>query len=92
MLESKQLVEQVSAELDAPAVTTQRLKEEAESAAALAALNKDQAEAVRRLLRAEMTTELQTNRRSIYRDSLKIAIGSFVAGGVASSLITLWLH
>lgn len=92
MQESKHLVEQVSAELDARAVTAKRLKEEAESAAALAALNQEQADAVRRLLRSEMTTELATSRRRIFRDSLRIAIGSFVAGGLLSFLVTLLVH
>jgi hypothetical protein len=90
MLESRHLFEQVAAELDARAAATKLLKEEAESAAALAALNNDQAEAVRRLLRAEMTTEFATSRRRISRDSLRIAMVFFAAGGLVSFLLTWW--
>src|ERR1700761_2177625 len=59
MHRSARLVEQVSAELEARAVTARRLQEEAANAEALAALHKEQTEAVRRLLRAEMSTELE---------------------------------
>lgn len=54
MRDSARLVEQVSAELDARAVTARRLKEEAEAAEALAWLHREQAEAVRRMVNAEL--------------------------------------
>jgi len=92
MQQSARLVEQVSAELDARAVTARRLREEVESAEALAALHKDQAEAVRRLVRSEMTEELATARRRIRRDSLTIGIGAFVAGALVSSVVTLLVY
>jgi hypothetical protein len=45
MRDSARLVEEVSTELDARAVTARRLKEEAETAEALAGLHKEQADA-----------------------------------------------
>jgi hypothetical protein len=92
MLRSARLVEQVSAELDARAVTARRLKEEAADAEQLAAQNKEQADAVRRLIRSEMTQELSTAQRRIFRDSLRVAIGSFVVGVAATFLVTLLVH
>jgi biopolymer transport protein ExbB/TolQ len=92
MRDSAQLVEQVSADLNARAITAQKLKDEAANAKALAALNKDQADAVRRLLRSEMTDELASTGRRIFRDSVRIAIVFFIAGGIVSLLITLLVH
>lgn len=88
MSESARLVEQVSAELDTRAATARRMKAEAESAEALAALHKDQANAVRNLV----NTELATATRSIRSDSIKIGIGSFFAGGGLTVLVTLLVH
>ena len=81
-------MEQVSAELDARAATAKKLKEEAEASKALAAINKEQAEAIRRL----MDTQLEGTARSIRQDTIVIGIGSFIAGGGVSFLITLLVH
>lgn len=67
---------------------TRRLQDEAEQTEALAALHKDQAEAVRRLLGAELARET----RRVRRDSIIIAIASFVAGSSVSVLVTLLIH
>jgi len=88
MNNSARIVEQVSAELEARAATAMRLQEEAKQAEALAALNQEQADAIRRLLGAEMAGEA----RRIRRDSITIGIMSFVAGGGVSLLITLLVH
>ncbi len=96
MGQSSILVEQVSAELDATAATARKLQEEAASAEALAAMNRDQAEAVRRLLDAELATKLAENsagiRKDVRKDALKIGLGSFVAGGGLTYLVTLLVH
>jgi hypothetical protein len=88
MRESARLVEQVSAELDTQAATARCLKAEAASAEALAALNKDQADAVRNLV----DTELSTATRRIRSDSIKIGVGAFLAGGALTVLVTLLVH
>ena len=85
MRDSARLVEQVSAELEARAVTARRLTEEANTAEALAGLHKEQAEAVRRMMDAELTGTA----RRIRNDSIKIGIGSFVAGGGVTLAVTL---
>ena len=88
MRNSARLVEQVSSELEARAATAKRLKEEAETAEALAGLHKDQAEAVRRMLDAELVTTA----RRIRSDSIKIGVASFVAGGGLTFVVTLLVH
>jgi negative regulator of replication initiation len=90
--ESARLVEQISAELDARAVTARQLEQRAQDATALAAQHEEQVEAMRRLLRSEMKAELTTAERHILRDSLKVAIASFALGAAASVLITLLVH
>lgn len=85
---SARLVEQVSAELDARAATARHLQEEAKSAEALAALHKVQADAVKRMIDAE----LATTRRGIRRDNVIVAIGSFIAGGGLTLAVTLFVH
>jgi methyl-accepting chemotaxis protein len=88
MRESARLVEEVSAELDARAATAKRLQQEAETAEMLAALHRDQAEAVRRMIDAE----LARTARGIRRDSIVIGFASFVAGAGVTLLITLLVH
>lgn len=88
MRESARLVEQVEAELAARAATAQRLQEDAKTAEALAALHRNQAEAVRRM----MDAELATTAKGIRSDSIKIGIASFVAGGGLTLLVTLLVH
>lgn len=88
MQQSARLVEQVSAELDARAATARQLQKEAEDAEALAALHKDQADAVRRMI----DSELATATRRIRSDSIKIGIASFIAGGGLTLLVTLLVH
>ncbi len=90
--ESARLVEEVSAELDARAVMARQLERQAQDARALAAQNEEQVEAVRRLLRSEMQAELATAERHIFRDSLRVAIASFVLGAAVSVIITLLVH
>lgn len=88
MRNSARLVEQVSAELEARAAAARTLEEEAKAAEALAALNKDQADAVRRLLGAELAGA----GKRIRRDSIVIGLASFVAGGGVTYLISLLVH
>ena len=88
MRDSARLVEQVSAELDARAVMAKKLKEEADAAKALAGLYKEQTDAIRRMMDAQLTSAA----RGIRRDSIKIGIASFVAGGGVSFLVTLLVH
>ena len=88
MRQSARLVEQVSAELDARAATARQLQEDAKAAEALAALHKDQADAIRRM----MDAELATTAKGIRRDSIVIGIASFVAGGGLTLLVTLFVH
>ena len=88
MKNSARLVEQVSAELDARAATARKLQQEATAAQALAEIHKEQAEAIRRLL----DVELEHSERRIRRDSIFIGIGSFIAGGGVSFIVTLFVH
>ena len=98
--ESGRLIEQVSAELEARSLTARRLKEEASNAEALARLHKDQAEAVKRMMRAEVHEEmlvelskgLERANRQNFRDSVKIAVVSFFGGGALSIAITIFVH
>lgn len=92
MEKSARLVEQVTAELDARAATALRLRREAEDAEAIAAAHKEQTDAVRRMLRAEISTELATTERHIFWDSLKITIVSYILGVASALLITLLVH
>jgi hypothetical protein len=87
MQESAQVVTQISAELEARAMAAKQLQEDAKAAEALAGLHKEQAEAIRRL----MDAELGASEKRIRRDSLIVGIGSFIAGGGVSYLLTL-LH
>jgi hypothetical protein len=88
MRESARLVEEVSAELDARAATAKRLQQEAETAAMLASLHRNQADAVRRMIDAE----LARTARGIRRDSIVIGIASFIAGAGVTLLVTLLVH
>ena len=90
------LVEQVSAELDARVATAQKLQEEARQAEELASINREQAEAIRRLMNADLAATLKDNgttiRRDIRKDAIRIGVGSFIAGGGLTLLITLLVH
>ena len=92
MQESAKLVEQVSAELDARAVTARQLQEEAKQAKAEAELNKEQAETVRRLVRSQMSSISSAESRKNFRDSVRLSIVFLIAGGLISALITLLVH
>ena len=100
MAQSALLSEHINAELTARAATARKLQEEAEQAEALASVNREQAEAVRRLLEAEIAGKLADSgkaiernvRRDVRRDSIRIGIGSFIAGGGLTYLITLLVH
>jgi methyl-accepting chemotaxis protein len=85
---SARLVEEMSAELEVRAAAARELEEKAKEAEALAALNKDQADAVQRLVDASVGNA----RKGIRRDSIVIGIGSFVAGAGVSLLVTLLVH
>jgi hypothetical protein len=102
--QSRRLVEQVSAELEARAATAARLQQEAKDAEALAAINKEQADAIKRVMDAdlvasreafetEMAKRLQQNsveiRKNVRRDTIWIALGSFIAGGGLTLVITV---
>jgi hypothetical protein len=87
MQESAQVVTQISAELEARAMAAKQLQEDAKAAEALAGMHKEQVEAIRRLMDAEFAA----SERRIRRDSLIVGIGSFIAGGGVSYLLTL-LH
>jgi uncharacterized membrane protein YfcA len=88
MRQSAKLVEEVSAELDAREATARRLQQEAQDAEALAALHRDQTEAVRRLL----DTELVGQRKGIRKDAIIVGIFSFVLGVGGTLLVTLLVH
>lgn len=88
MSQSARLVEQVTAELDARSAMAKRLKKEAEDAEALAKLHQEQADAIRRM----MDAELAGSERRIRRDSVVIGITSFIFGGGVSFLVTLLVH
>lgn len=107
MGQSRILVEQVSAELDARAATARQLQEEVKEAEALAVIHREQADAIRRLIDAELeanrkamadelTAKLTENstavRKDVRKDAIRIGIGSFVAGGGLTFLITLLVH
>jgi hypothetical protein len=107
MVQSRILVEQVSAELDARAATARQLQEEVKEAEALAAIHREQADAIRRLMdaeldanrkamAAELTAKLAENsaavRKDVRKDAIRIGIGSFIAGGGLTFLITLLVH
>jgi hypothetical protein len=85
---SARLVEELSAELEVRAAAARELEEKAKEAEALAALNKDQADAVQRLVDASVGSA----RKGIRRDSIVIGIASFVAGAGVSLLVTLLVH
>jgi hypothetical protein len=88
MRQSAGLVQQVSAELEARAATARQLQKDAETAEALAALHKDQADAVRRTIDAELATAA----KDIRSDSIKIGVASFIAGGGLTVVVTLFVH
>ena len=107
MVQSRILVEQVSAELDARAATARQLQEEVKEAEALAAIPSEQADTIRRLMdaeldanrkamAAELTAKLAENsaavRKDVRKDAIRIGIGSFIAGGGLTFLITLLVH
>jgi hypothetical protein len=88
MRASAQIVHQVSTELDARAATAKRLRDEARTAEAISRLHREESEAVRRMLDAQ----LETVARKIHSDSVRIGIASFVAGSGVTVLITLLVH
>jgi hypothetical protein len=88
MQQSTLLAAQVSSELEARAAMARRLQEKAQQTEALAALHKEQTDAIGRLLDAELI--LAAGR--IRRDSLFLSLASFVAGGGVSFLVTLIVH
>ena len=88
MERSAGLIIQVTTELGARDATARRLRKEAEDAEALAALHKNETDAVRRMIDAE----LATSRRDIRRDSIRIGVASLVAGGGLTLAVTLFVH
>ena len=51
-------------------------------------MHKEQTDAVRRMIDAE----LETSRKGIRRDTIVIGVGSFVAGGGLTLAVTLFVH
>jgi hypothetical protein len=88
MRDSAKLVEQISAELDARATTVKKIQQDTKDAEALAAIYKDQAAAIHRL----MDAELEGTARRIRRDSVVIGAASPIAGGGVSLLVRLLVH
>jgi hypothetical protein len=88
MKESARLVEQISAELAAQAASARQLKEEAETAEAIARLHKEETAAIQRLL----DTQLEGAARRIRGDSIKLSIIFFFAGSVVTYAVTLLVH
>lgn len=88
MRASARLVQQVSAELDARAATAKRLKEEVQTAEAAASLHKEQAEAISRMLEAQLSGQ----RRGTRMDTILITIASAFAGAAATYMVTLLVH
>ena len=85
---SAQLIGRIQAELEARATAVRKLEVDAGTAEMLAAINSDQAQAIRRLLDAE----LHNTTGRIRRDSVIISISSFVAGAGVTILVTLLVH
>lgn len=81
-------MEQISAELNARAATARKLQAEARDAEALNQLTKEQAEAVGRLVHAEV----DGSERRIRRDSVLIGLLWFIAGVAATIGVTLLVH
>jgi hypothetical protein len=88
MRQSARLVEQVSAELDARAATARQLEEQAATAEALAALHKEQADAVRRVIDSVLAAQA----KGIRRDTIWISAVAFLAGGLLTLGVTLFVH
>jgi hypothetical protein len=96
MAEAALLNNQVSAELEARAATAKKLQEDAEQAEAIAAINREQADAVRMLMEADLAGALAVSgkaiERNVRRDAIRIGAASFVLGGGLTLLITLLVH
>jgi len=105
MAESSRLSDQISAELEARAATAKKLQQEADDAAQLAAINREQAEAVRRLLEADISEKLTDSgkaiERNVRRDAIRIGAASFRRGrrvdtpdhaARASPGLTVWVQ
>jgi hypothetical protein len=88
MQDSARLMSEVTAELDARTITAKKLQDDAATAKAAAEINREQANAIRRML----DSELSNAARAIRTDSIRIGIASFIAGGGVSFLITLLVH
>lgn len=86
--QSSDLLSQVSAEIDARAATATRRMQEAAQAQELADLRKEEREAVAQLVRAEVgAAARRSSRRALLANVL-----FFIAGGLVSLAITLWVH
>lgn len=86
--ESARLAEEVSAEVEVRAAAVQKLEEQAREAEALAALNEEQADAVRHVVDASIASA----GRRIRRDSIWIGAATFVLGAGVTLLVTLLVH
>jgi hypothetical protein len=88
MHESSRLLEQVSAEIQMRQVRAEQLKAEADEAEKLAALNKEQVDAIKRVIASELSQESKKSRRR------EVLIGGlFFVGGVAGTVaVTLFVH
>lgn len=92
MVRAAGLMAAVTAEMGARAAMAESLKREAETAEAAAAIHREQAEAIRKMLDAELAVSASDLRKDVRRDSYRIGIASFVAGGGLTLLITLLVH
>jgi hypothetical protein len=88
MRKSAGLVEQVESELEARAATARLLQENVEDARAFLALHPDAADAIRRMLDAQLATQA----KGIRRDAIVIGVASFVLGVLGAFLVTLLVH
>jgi hypothetical protein len=88
MAQSAQLLEEITEEIDVRAAFAKQKKEEAEEAIAVANMHQEELDALRRVLRKEVSSE---GNRGI-RAAVILALFSFVLGAAVTVLVTLFVH
>jgi hypothetical protein len=88
MADSAALLEQITAEIELRASFAKEKQAEAEVAIAAASMNREQLQALQRVVRTEVSTE---GNRGV-RAALYVGVASFVFGVGATILITLFVH
>jgi hypothetical protein len=88
MAESAVLLEKITNEIDLRAAFAKEKQAEAEAAIAAVSMNREQLEALQRVVRTEVSTE---GNRGI-RAGLYVALAAFILGVGATVLITLFVH